>query len=69
MMDLRFVSRSELKDKEWDEEAKLWDRPKVDRETLQRLSERSTLEGSVRVVVHLGLIVATGWLTVVAGRQ
>ncbi len=50
-------------------EAKLWDRPKVDRETLQRLSERSTLEGSVRVVVHLGLIVATGWLTVVASTR
>ena len=68
-MDLRFVSRGELRNKEWDEEARLWDRPKVDRETLKRLSERSTLEGSVRVVVHLGLIVTTGWLTVIAGRQ
>ena len=68
-MDLRFVSRSELKDKEWDEEAKLWDRPKVDRETLQRLNKLSTLEGSVRVAVHLGLVVGTGWLTMIAGQQ
>ena len=68
-VDLQFVSRSELSDREWDEAAKLWNRPKIDRETLRRLNERSTLEGSVRVVVHLGLIVATAWLTVVAGRQ
>ncbi len=64
---LRYVPRSALKDKEWDEEAKLWDRPKIDRETLKQLNKRSVLEGSVRVVVHLGLIVATGWLTIFAG--
>ncbi len=68
-MDIRFVSRSELKDREWNEVVKQWDRPKVDRETLHRLSKPSTLEGSVRVAVHLGLVVGTGWLTVFAGRQ
>ena len=68
-MELRFVPRSELKDKEWDEKARLWDRPKVDREILQQLNTRSNLEGSVRVAVHLGLVVGTGWLTVSAGRQ
>jgi len=68
-VDLQFVSRGELKDKEWNEESKQWERPRLDREILQRLNERSTLEAFVRVVVHLALIVATGWLTVVAGQQ
>jgi len=68
-VNLQFVSRSELKDQEWNEESKQWDRPRLDRETLQRLNERSTLEAFVRVVVHLSLIVGIGWLTVVAGRQ
>jgi fatty acid desaturase len=68
-VDLHFVPRGELKDKEWDEEKKQWDRPKVDHDTLQRLNARSTLEGSVRVVVHLGLIAGTGWLAVFAGLQ
>ena len=65
---LRFLPRGELREKEWDEEAELWDRPKIDRETLRRLTERSTLEGGVRVIVHLGLIAVTGWLAVLAGR-
>ena len=64
---LHYVPRSALAHKEWDDKAKLWDRPKLDRETLKQLNKRSTLEGSIRVVVHLGLIVATGWLTVFAG--
>ncbi len=34
-MELTFVPRTELKDREWDDEAKLWDRPKIDRATLQ----------------------------------
>lgn len=67
-MSLEFVSRDTLKDREWDDEAKRWDRPPIDRNTLKRLNERSTTEGTVRVVVHLGLIVATGWLTAVAWR-
>ena len=68
-MDLLFVPRSELKDKEWDDGAKQWDRPKLDHDTLQRLNGRSALEGFLRVGVHLGLIAATGWLTVYAGRR
>ena len=62
-MDLRFVPRGELKDREWDEEKKQWDRPKVDRETLQELNKRSTLEGGVRVIVHLVLIAGAAMLT------
>lgn len=65
-MSLTYVPRNELKDREWDPEAKRWDRPKIDRETLQELNKPSALEGGLRIVVHLGLIVATGWLTVFA---
>lgn len=65
-MKLEFVSRDELKEREWDEETKRWNRPEIDREKLKLLNKRSTLEGSVRVIVHLGLITATGWLTVFA---
>jgi len=67
-VDLRFVSRSELKAREWDQQAKLWDRPAISGETLKRLNERSTAEGCLRVTVHLGLIVAMGALTVLAER-
>ena len=65
----KFAARDRLLDREWDAEAKRWARPNIDRETLRRLNERSALEGTVRVIVHVGLLVATGWLTVVAGRE
>lgn len=68
-VNLEFVAREQLKNREWDEESKRWDRPQIGRDTLKRLTERSTLEGIVRVVVHLGLIVATGWLTITVGRS
>lgn len=66
---LRFVPREHLSDREWDDRTRRWDRPAIDREVLRELNQGSMLAGSVRVVVHLGLIVATGWLTVVAWRQ
>ena len=65
-MELTFVPRTEVGDRKWDSEAKLWDRPKIDRETLQRLSRRSTSEGMLRLIVHTVLILATAWLTVLA---
>jgi len=65
-MKLNFVPRAELKAREWDRQAKLWDRPEIDGPTLQVLNARSALEGGVRIVVHLGLIAATGWLTITA---
>jgi fatty acid desaturase len=67
-MELTFVPRSELADREWDDKAKLWDRPKIDRETLQDLNRRSTAEGILRLVVHAALIAASAWLTVFAWR-
>jgi fatty acid desaturase len=67
--DLRFVSREELKDSEWDNEAKRWERPAIDRAVLKDLNKRSTLEGSVRVIVHIALLMVTAWLTVIAWRE
>ena len=40
----------------------------VDRETLQKLNQRSTSEGMLRLIVHTALILATAWLTVLAWR-
>jgi fatty acid desaturase len=67
-MELSFVPRTELGDREWDGEAKLWDRPKIDRETLQELNRRSTPEGMLRLLAHAALIIATAWLTILAWR-
>jgi fatty acid desaturase len=66
---LRFVAREEIKDREWDDQRKQWERPAVDRELLKDLNRKSVLEGTLRVIVHLGLLVATGWLTVIAWRE
>ena len=63
---LQFISRSELKNHEWDLKEKQWDRPEIDRETLKILNKRSGLIGGTRIIVHLNLLAATGWLTVFA---
>jgi hypothetical protein len=68
-MELTFVPRTELEDREWNDEAKLWDRPKIDREALQELNRRSTSEGMLRLIVHAALILATAWLTVLGWRH
>lgn len=67
-VELQFASRSELKDRQWDDEAKKWERPAIDKETLQQLNKRSSLNGMLRVIVHGGCITAAGWLTVFASR-
>jgi fatty acid desaturase len=67
-MELTFVPRTELADREWDDTAKQWDRPKIDREVLQELNRRSTAEGMLRLVGHAALIAAAAWLTVFAWR-
>jgi fatty acid desaturase len=67
-MELTFVPRTEVKDREWDDAAKLWDRPKIDRETLKGLNLLSTSEGMLRLIVHTALILAAAWLTILAWR-
>jgi fatty acid desaturase len=65
-MDLNFVPRRELKDLEWDNESKSWNRPEIDRNKLKQLNQRSSLEGSARLIVHALLLAVTGRLTVLA---
>ncbi|GEM_PF-1777767 len=65
-MEMTFVSRKDLKDLEWDNESKSWNRPDIERNELKLLNQRSTLEGSIRLVVHIIVIAAAGWLTVFA---
>jgi fatty acid desaturase len=68
-VDYKFVHRSELKAQEWDQQAKQWNRPEIDSERLRNLNRRSVLEGGARIIVHLGLVAVTGWLTAVAMRS
>jgi fatty acid desaturase len=67
-MELTFVPRAELQDRQWDDQSGLWDRPRIGRETLQELNRRSTAEGMLRLIVHTVLILAAAWLTVLAWR-
>ena len=58
---LEFTPRDALAAYEWDAERKHWNRPELDRETLKKLSERSTLNGLLRVglfVLFLGVSAA-----------
>ena len=49
MTKLEFTARDSLTAYEWDAETKHWNRPELDRETLKQLSERSTLNGLLRL--------------------
>jgi fatty acid desaturase len=46
---MSFATRAELAQFEWDNQRKDWKRPKVERDVLKQLSERSTLNGLLRV--------------------
>lgn len=67
-MDLQFISRTELSDREWDNQAEKWERPDITPETLKELNRRSTAEGVMRLALHTICIVATGWLSIIALR-
>jgi fatty acid desaturase len=67
-VNLEFVPRSGIKDREWDEKAQLWRRPDIRRETLKQLNQRSNLNGMVRLIVHTLCIAAAGWVTVFVSR-
>ncbi|MBT3273622.1 MAG: hypothetical protein HN368_10725 [Spirochaetales bacterium] len=67
-MILDFATRTELENREWDNEAKTWERPDINRETLKQLNRRSTIEGAARLIVHTGCLAATAWLTIFAAR-
>jgi len=52
----RFAARQKLAAFEWDNQRKDWKRPPVERETLKRLSERSTFNGALRVLWFIFLL-------------
>jgi len=56
MSSSRFAVRQELAGFEWDNQRKDWRRPTVDRELLKQLSQRSTLNGALRVLWFLFLL-------------
>jgi fatty acid desaturase len=63
-----FVSRAEIEAVQWDNQRKDWVRPHVDREVLKELTQRSTLNGVVRVLYFIGLLTGASVLTVVLSR-
>ena len=63
MMELEFISRSELSEYEYDINKGGWKRPKVDREIIKQLSQRSTLNGLWRIGIFVILLAASAWAT------
>ncbi len=68
MPDARFAARSELAECEWDNQRKDWKRPKVDREVLRKLSERSTINGLARIAWYALLLAGSAVATVLVSR-
>jgi fatty acid desaturase len=65
---MKFVPRGELAGFEWDNQRKDWKRPKVDREVLKDLAERSTINGLLRVAYFLLLLIVPAIAAVVVSR-
>ncbi len=64
----RFAARDELAEFEWDNQRKDWKRPKIEREVLKKLSERSTINGLVRIAYFVLLLTASALATVFVAR-
>jgi len=65
---MNLIPRAELREFEWNPETRAWRRPPLDRETLLRLSERSTLNGLWRVGAFVAMLGATAVATVWTAR-
>ncbi len=68
MSSTSFVSREQLSDYEWDNQRKDWKRPPIEKEVLRELSERSTINGLVRVLYFMGLLTLSALATVLVAR-
>jgi fatty acid desaturase len=68
MSNARFATRNELAGCEWDPQRKDWKRPSIDRQVLKDLSERSTLNGLLRIAYFLFLLTASALATVYVSR-
>lgn len=58
-----FTPRVGIAPVEWDNQRKDWIRPPVDRGVLKELSERSTLNGLLRILWYVGLLAGAALLT------
>lgn len=65
---MSFAARDELSEFEWDNQRKDWKRPKIDREVLKKLSERSTVNGLLRIAYFLFLLTAAAVTAVIVSR-
>ena len=65
---MSFAMREELAEFEWDNQRKDWKRPKVEREVLKELSERSTLNGLARIAYFLFVLAVPAAAAVLLGR-
>jgi fatty acid desaturase len=68
MKSLRFTPRSELSDYEWIHEGRNWKRPDIDKETMTRLLERSTLQGLLRVGAFLFFLLGSAAATLIVAQ-
>jgi fatty acid desaturase len=68
MPSARFAARDELAACEWDNQRKDWKRPKIDREVLKKLSERSTINGLLRIAYFVFLLTASAVAAVYVSR-
>ena len=68
MTDLRFKTRDEMSEVEWDYRRKDWIRPELDSKILKELSERSTLNGLLRVMLLVALLTVSALATVFVAR-
>ena len=58
-----FVTRGDIAPVEWDNQRKDWIRPPLDRGVLKDLSERSTINGLLRLAWFVGLLTGSAFLT------
>lgn len=68
MSSTRFATRDEIAEYEWDNQRKDWRRPRVDREVMRDLSQRSTLNGILRVSWFLLLLALPAVAAVIVSR-
>ena len=68
MADIATVPRSDIASYEWDNRRKDWRRPDIDRQKLKTLSERSTINGLLRIAYFITLLTASAIATVLVAR-
>jgi fatty acid desaturase len=64
----RFAARDELAACEWDNQRKDWKRPRIDKQVLKKLSERSTLNGLARIAYFVFLLAASAAAAIYVSR-